>query len=153
MAFTILIIPYSPFQKSETLESWQNWLLSNWSRLLNWKELELSPSPPNCLKDSWELLPFLISISWTSLLTQWVVAQKIYSKMHPVSCTNTHHDITDLVNLGIAKITKTWIPWEWNITFPKNKKVLNQCLRWHILRSYHFEAEVTFKFYSVFSQG
>ena len=32
-----LIVPYWPFQKYETLESWHNWLLSNWSRLLNWK--------------------------------------------------------------------------------------------------------------------
>ena len=28
---------YSPFQKNETLKSSHNWLLSNWSRLLNWK--------------------------------------------------------------------------------------------------------------------
>ena len=26
--------------------------------------------------------------------------------MHPVLCTNTHHDVTDLVNLGIVKNTK-----------------------------------------------
>ena len=32
-----LIVLYSPFQKNETLESWHIWLLSNWSRLLNWK--------------------------------------------------------------------------------------------------------------------
>ena len=32
-----LIVLHSPFQKNETLESWHNWLLSNWSRLLNWK--------------------------------------------------------------------------------------------------------------------
>ena len=30
-------VPYSPFQKNETLESWHNWLFSNWSRLLNLK--------------------------------------------------------------------------------------------------------------------
>ena len=28
-------VPYSPFQKNETLESWHNWLFSNLSRLLN----------------------------------------------------------------------------------------------------------------------
>ena len=38
-----LIVPYSPFQKNETLESWHNWLLSNWSRLLNWKRSETWP--------------------------------------------------------------------------------------------------------------
>ena len=32
-----------------------------------------------------------------------------------------------------------------NITFLQNKKILNLGLRWHILRSYHFVAEVTFK--------
>ena len=26
--------------------------------------------------------------------------------MHPVSCTNTHHDVTDLVNHGIIKVQK-----------------------------------------------
>ena len=32
---------------------------------------------------------------------------KYYSKMHPVSCKNTHHDVTDLVTHGIVKNTKT----------------------------------------------
>ena len=31
-----LPVPSSPFQKIKTLESWHNWLLSNWNRLLNW---------------------------------------------------------------------------------------------------------------------
>ena len=35
-----LIVPYSPFQKIETLEFWHNWLLSNLSRFLNLKEPE-----------------------------------------------------------------------------------------------------------------
>ena len=34
-----LILPYSTFQKNKTLKTWPNWLLSNWSRLLNWKRL------------------------------------------------------------------------------------------------------------------
>ena len=42
------------------------------------------------------------------------MVQKIYSKMHPVSCTNTHDDVTDLVNHGMVKNTKTWISWERN---------------------------------------
>ena len=65
--------------------------------------------------------------------------------MHPVLWTNTHNDITDLVNHGMVKNTKTSISWKWNIIFLQNKKNLNLCLRWHILRSYHFLAEVTFK--------
>ena len=64
--------------------------------------------------------------------------------MHPVSCTNTHHDVTDLVNHGMVKNTKTWISWEQNITFLQNKKILNLCLTWHILRSFCFLAEVTY---------
>ena len=37
LAANQLILPYLPFQKNETLETWHNWLLSIWSRLLNWK--------------------------------------------------------------------------------------------------------------------
>ena len=33
-----------------------------------------------------------------------LLVQKIYSKTHPVSCTNTHHDVTDLVSHGMVKI-------------------------------------------------
>ena len=29
--------------------------------------------------------------------------------MHTVSCSNTHHDVTDLVNHGMIKNTKTGI--------------------------------------------
>ena len=60
---------------------------------------------------------------------------KRYSKMHPVWCTNTHHDVKDLVNHGMVKKIKAW-----------NKKNINLCLRWHILRSYHFLEEVTIKY-------
>ena len=58
--------------------------------------------------------------------------------------TDTHHDVKDLVNHGMVKNTKTWITWEWNITFLQNKKIRNLCLRWHILRSYSFVGEVIF---------
>ena len=73
------------------------------------------------------------------------MVQKIYSKMHLISCTNTHRDVTDLVNHGMVKNTKTWISWERNIIFLWNKKILNLCFKWHILRSYRFVVEVTFK--------
>ena len=36
-----------------------------------------------------------------------ICGSKIYSKMHLVSCTNTHRDTTDLVNNGMFKNTKT----------------------------------------------
>ena len=90
-------------------------------------------------------MPLLISINWPSLVTSWIVVQKIYSEMYLVSCANTHCDITDSVNHGTAKNTKAWISSEQNIIFLRNQKILNLCLSWHILRSYRFVAEVTFK--------
>ena len=33
--------------------------------------------------------------------------QKIHLEMYPISCTNTHRYVTDLVNSGIFKNTKT----------------------------------------------
>ena len=39
-------------------------------------------------------------------MTQSAVAQKIYSKMYPVSFTNTHPDMTDLANHGMVKNKK-----------------------------------------------
>ena len=60
-------------------------------------------------------------------------------------CPNAHRDVTDLINHEMVKNTKTGISWERNIIFLQNKKILNLCLRWHILRSYHFVAKVTFK--------
>ena len=47
----------------------------------------------------------------------------------------------------MVKNTKTWISWKWNIIFLWNKKILNLCLRWNILRSYCFLVEVTFNLY------
>ena len=67
------------------------------------------------------------------------------SKMHLLSCINTHCEVTDLVNHGMIKNTKTWTSWERNIIFLWSKKTLNLCFRWLILRSYCFVAEITFK--------
>ena len=61
------------------------------------------------------------------------MVQKIYWKIHPVTCTNTHYDVIDLVNHGMVKNTKPWIC---SITFLRNKKIWIMCLRWDILRSY-----------------
>ena len=63
--------------------------------------------------------------------------------MHLVSCTNTHRDVTDSVNHGMVKNTKIWISWEENVIFLWNKKSLNLCFIWHILRSYRFVVEFT----------
>ena len=55
-------------------------------------------------------------------MTQWVVVQDIYLKMHAVPCTNIHYDVTDLVNQGMVKNTKTWISWERDTSFQQNQK-------------------------------
>ena len=86
-----------------------------------------------------------LSIGQVWWLNERVAVQKIYSKMHPVLRTNTHPDVTDLINHGMVKNTRTYISWEPNITFQRNKKILNLCLRWYILRSYRFA------FYHAFS--
>ena len=44
--------------------------------------------------------------------------------MHPVSFTNSHHDITDLVNHGMVKNRRTWISLEQKVTMLQNKKML-----------------------------
>ena len=49
------IVPYSPFQKDDTLESWYNLLFSNWSRFLKWKE-------PGTLSQSSKLLKRFLKI-------------------------------------------------------------------------------------------
>ena len=139
-----LILPYSPFQKNETLKTWHNWLLSNWSRLLNWK------GPGTKLQSSKSLKGFQknIAVAYTQKLTTfgWLMScdSKDIFKNVPASCDNTHHDVTDLVNHEMIKNTKTWISCERNKAFLWNKKILNLCLRCHILRSYRFVPEVPF---------
>ena len=146
MAFTIF--KWSLFTFSKKMKHWNFEILGYfvigagcWIE----KDLELSHSLPNCSKDSWKLLPLFRSINWPSLVIYRDAVWKIYSKMCPVSFTNILHDVIDLVNRGMVKKTRTWISWEWNITFLQNKKILNLCLRWHILNGYRFIAEVTFK--------
>ena len=50
-----------------------------------------------------------------------------------------------LVNHEVVKNGKTWISWKRNTNFLWNKKILDLCFRWNILRNCHFVAEVTFK--------
>ena len=45
--------------------------------------------------------------------------------MHIALCTNTHHDVTDFVDLGMVKNIKIWISWQRKITFLQNEKVQN----------------------------
>ena len=74
-----------------------------------------------------------------------ICSSKDAFKKYFVSCTNTNHDVTDLVNHEMVKNMKTKMSWERNITFLPIKKIPNLCLRWHIPRSNCFVVEVTFK--------
>ena len=78
-----------------------------------------------------KLLLFIISINWPNLVTSWVLAEKEFSEIHLVSFTNTDRDLTDLLNHGMFKNTKTWISWERNIIFLRSKK--------SVLQMAHFE--------------
>ena len=46
--------------------------------------------------------------------------------MHPVSCTNTAHDVIDLVNHGMLKNTKSRISSKQNGTLLQKKKDVSQ---------------------------
>ena len=109
------------------------------------------------MKRAWNLAPVLqivqvipenyCSCWYLSIGQVWRLDElwfKWYIQKCTVLCTNTHHDVTDLLNHGMVKNTKTWISWERNITFLWNKKILNLCLRRHFLWSYCFVAEITF---------
>ena len=55
--------------------------------------------------------------------------------MHPISCTNTHHDVTDLANHEMIKNKKLEYLEKGNITFQRNKRILklgkNSCIFYH----------------------
>ena len=42
----------------------------------------------------------------------------------------------------MVKNTKTWMSWKQKIIFLRNGKIIQLCLRWHILRSCHFASDV-----------
>ena len=115
---------------------------------------------PAKLKRTWSIVPVLqivqkITANYHSCLNLstgqvWWLCELWFKRYIHVSCANTHCDITDLVNHGMIKNTKTWISWGQNIIFLWNKKMLNLCFRWHILRSYCFVAEVAFNFHQLY---
>ena len=141
-----LNVPYSPFQKNEIMESWQNWLRSNLRRLLNWRGPGTQPQSSKMFRRFLKII-FPVCICKLAKFGDLMICGSniIYSNTHLVSCTNTHHGFTDLVNHRMFTNTKKWISWERDLTFLQNKNVFNLCLRWHILREYGFVVDVTFK--------
>ena len=103
------------------MEHWNLDIIGYWiivTACLIEKDLKLSPGPPKFLK----LLPCL----YLSIGQVWWL-NDLWFKGYIQKCndtyTNTHHDVTDLVNHGMVWNTKTWISWEWNKTFLQNKKI------------------------------
>ena len=94
-----------------------------------------SAAPP-CSQHLWETLPVLQIVqkitesycpcSYLSIDQVWwrheLWFKSYIQKMYLVSCTYAHRDVTDSVNHGMVKNTKTWISWERNIIFLRNKK-------------------------------
>ena len=146
MTFTIFKFPYSHFQKNEALESWHNWLLSNWNRLLNWKGPETYPKSSKLFKRTLKITALIYIYQLAKFGDLMSCGSKICSKMHPVLCCNTHRDVTDVVNRVIIKNVRAWVSLKWNITVLGNKNILlNLHLRWRILKSYCLAVEVTFE--------
>ena len=132
------------FKKNGTLESWRNWLLSNWSRLLNWK------GPRTLLQFSKLFKRFLKIIALVYFYHVWWL-NELWFKRYIQKCNLSHVLIPIMASQiwyhhGMIKNTKTWISWEQNIIFLRNKKKFNLCLQWHILWSYRFAVEVSLVF-------
>ena len=122
-----------------------NWLLSTWRRLLNWK----GPGPYARSSKLFKRFLKIFALVYIYELAKYVdlmsCGSKDVFKKASHALTDTHHDVTDLVNRGMVKNTKIWISWDQNITFLWNKKILDLCLKLDILRIYRFVVEVTFK--------
>ena len=120
--------------------------MNNWNRLLNWKGPGTYSQSSKLFKRFLKIVTLVYIYQLAKFGYLMSCGLKDISKNAPCSCTNIHHDVTDLVEQCTVKDIKTsWISWERNIIFLRNKKVLNKWLRWHILRRYRFVAEVTFK--------
>ena len=71
------------------------------------KDLEPSPSLSNCSKDSRKLLPLLISYQLAKFDDFLSCGSKDILKNLPCLITNTHCDVTNSLNHGMVKNTKT----------------------------------------------
>ena len=103
------------------------------------KGLELGPSHPYCLKHSLKLLPLLISINYLSNKVWWL--NELWFKWYIQKCTLLHVLIFIMTSLLWYIMRQLKIQ---KLEYLENRKILNQCFRWHILRSYPFAVEVNF---------
>ena len=68
--------------------------------------------------------------------------------MHSDSCTNTHHDFTDLINHGMVKNIKTFNILRTENNFSMKQKNSSSVPQMTHLRGYRFAVEVTFNKHS-----
>ena len=101
-----LIAPYSPFQKSETLEPGHNWLLINQSKLLKWKGSRTQPQSSRLFKKFLRIIAVAHSYQLAKFGDLMSCGSKDILKKYHVSCTNTHQDVTYLLNYRMVKNTK-----------------------------------------------
>ena len=97
-----LNVPYSLFQKNETLESWRNWLLSNWRRLLDWKGFGTYPHSSKLFKRFLKIIALAYIYQLGKFGDLMSCGSKDIFKNAPCLMYNTHHDVTDLANHGIV---------------------------------------------------
>ena len=135
MTFTIFNYPLFTFPKNESLEPWHNWLLSNWSRLLNWKGPGTLPQSSILFKRFVKIIALVYIYQLAKFGDLMSCGSKdIYSKMHPVSCSNAYHDVTNLVNHKWLKIKKNL-----NILRTKQNLFEKSKFFWPVLYITHFE--------------
>ena len=116
-----------------------------WKRLLNWKRLGTRHQSPKFFNRFQKITTLAYIYQLAKFADLLRCGSKDIFKNASCLCNNTHHDVIDSINHWVVKNTTTSISCERNITFLRNKKTLNLCHRWHILRIYRFVAEVTLK--------
>ena len=68
------------------------------------------------------------------------MTQMLCSRMYPLSCANTYHDVWDFKVHERVRNKKIWKSQEQNMISLCNKKIIKFCLRWYTLKIYRFAA-------------
>ena len=83
--------------------------MSNWSRLVNWKGPETWPQSSELFKRFLKIIDLVYIYQLAKFGDLTSCGSIDIFKNAPWLCTNTHHDVTDLINHEIVKNTKSWI--------------------------------------------
>ena len=129
------------------MKHWYLDIIGYWVIGAGWKDLKLSHGPQIVEKIPENYFPCI----YRSIGKVWWV-NELWFKSYIQNCTLSYLIILTMTSriwyiIWWLKNTKTWICWEQIIAFLKFEKVLNLCLRWHILRSYCFVLKVTFNYF------